>query len=339
MPEDILNPAVVAADDRAAEIRLRPERLAEFVGQGPVVEDLRLFITAARQRGEPLDHVLLFGPPGLGKTTLAAIVANEMGTRFHQTSGPVLERKDDLAAILTQLSEGDVLFIDEIHRLSRVVEECLYPALEDYRIDIILGEGPHANSVRLHLKRFTLVGATTRAGMLTGPLRARFGITERLNFYEAPDLERIATRSARILSVGLDGEGARQIAKRSRGTPRVANRLLRRVRDYAQVHHDNFVTGPVALEALEAFDVDGLGLDLLDRMYLRTIIDKFGGGPVGIKTLSVALGEDPDTIEDVVEPYLIQIGFLNRTPQGRVVTPAAAKHLKRKPPIEQREML
>jgi Holliday junction DNA helicase RuvB len=239
----------------------------------------------------------------------------------------VLERKDDLAAILTTLEEGDVLFIDEIHRLGRVVEECLYPALEDFRIDIILGEGPHANSVRLHLKRFTLIGATTRAGMLTGPLRARFGITQRLQFYEPDELQRIIDRSARLLDVGIDGQGSGEIARRSRGTPRVANRILRRVRDYAQVHHDNFINEPVAREALEAFDVDKEGLDTLDRAYLNTIAKKFGGGPVGIKTLAVALGEEPETLEDVIEPYLIQIGFVNRTPQGRTVTPAGAMHL------------
>lgn len=338
LPQDILDPQS-AAEDRQAEAGLRPSQLGDFVGQSAVVDELRLFITAAKQRGEPLDHVLLFGPPGLGKTTLASIIAGEMGTRFHQTSGPVLERKDDLAAILTSLEEGDVLFIDEIHRLSRVVEECLYPALEDWRIDIILGEGPHANSVRLHLKRFTLVGATTRAGMLTGPLRARFGITERLNFYEPAELEQIAVRSARILGVGLDGEGAKEIATRSRGTPRVTNRILRRVRDYAQVHHDNFITGGVAREALEAFDVDPMGLDAMDRIYLSTVISKFGGGPVGLKTLSVAIGEDAETLEDVVEPYLVQVGFINRTPQGRMATPAAAKHLKKKAAPGQGELI
>jgi Holliday junction DNA helicase RuvB len=315
------------SEDRVAELPLRPGRFEEFVGQQAVVDDLRLFITAAKQRSEPLDHVLLSGPPGLGKTTLGCVIAAEMGTQFKQTSGPVLERKDDLAAILTSLEEGDVLFIDEIHRLTRVVEECFYPALEDWRIDIFLGEGPTANPVRLHLKPFTLVGATTRAGLLTGPLRSRFGITERLNFYGTEELQLIAERSAGILGVGLDGEGAGEIARRSRGTPRVVNRILRRVRDYAQVHHDNRITGPVAREALEAFDVDIMGLDLLDRTYLSTIHGKFSGGPVGIKTLAVALGEDTDTIEDVVEPYLIQIGFLSRTPQGRVVTSTAEEHL------------
>jgi Holliday junction DNA helicase RuvB len=328
MTDDILSPLPEEGDE--AEIGLRPHSLEEFVGQAAVVDELRLFITAAKQRGEPLDHLLLFGPPGLGKTTLATIVAQEMGTRFHQTSGPVLERKDDLAAILTTLDAGDVLFVDEIHRLARVVEECLYPALEDWRIDIMLGEGPHANSVRLHLKPFTLVGATTRPGMLSGPLRTRFGITERLAFYGADEIERIVERSARILGVGIDGRGAHEIARRARGTPRVANRLLRRVRDFAQVHRDNFVTGGVACEALEAFDVDEMGLDLLDRTYLSTVIQKFGGGPVGLKTLAVAIGEDPDTLEDVVEPYLIQIGFLNRTPQGRVVSASAAKHVRGK---------
>lgn len=327
MPSDILSP-IPEADDRAAEKSLRPKGLGEFIGQRAVVDDLRLFITAATQRKEALDHLLLFGPPGLGKTTLASIIAGEMGTRFHQTSGPVLERKDDLAAILTSLEEGDILFIDEIHRLNRVVEECLYPALEDWRIDIILGEGPTANSVRLNLKPFTLVGATTRAGMLTGPLRARFGITERLNFYDDDDLAKIVDRSSRILGVGLDKDGASEIAMRSRGTPRVANRILRRVRDFAQVHRDNFITGTVALEALDSFDVDAAGLDMMDRMYLSTICDKFGGGPVGLKTIAVALGEDAETLEDVVEPYLIQIGFLNRTPQGRMATPNAARHLK-----------
>jgi len=313
--------------EREVEGALRPQSVRDFVGQGPIVEKLKIFVQAARQRGEALDHVLFYGPPGLGKTTLAHIVAAEMGTTLRATSGPIIERKDDLAAILTELRAGDVLFVDEIHRLNRVVEECLYPALEDRKIDILIGEGPHAKSIKLDLEPFTLVGATTRAGMLTGPLRTRFGITLRLEFYSIDDLARIVTRSAGILGVEILPDGARHIAARSRGTPRIANRLLRRVRDIAQVRHDGRITDKVAGDAMDLLEVDHKGLDTQDRAFLRCLIERFGGGPVGLNTLSVALSEDEDTLIDVVEPYLIQVGLLARTPRGRVATPAAYEHL------------
>jgi Holliday junction DNA helicase RuvB len=308
------------------ERSLRPGTLAEYVGQNKVREQLEIFIEAAKKRTEALDHVLLFGPPGLGKTTLAHIIAREMGVNLRQTSGPVLERPGDLAALLTNLEPRDVLFIDEIHRLSPIVEEILYPALEDYQIDIMIGEGPAARSIKLDLPPFTLVGATTRAGMLTNPLRDRFGIVARLEFYDQRELAQIVQRSARLLEVSLEDEGAAEISRRARGTPRVANRLLRRVRDYAQVKADGRVTKPVADAALKMLDVDALGFDLMDRKLLLAVIEKFSGGPVGLENLAHAIGEEADTIEDVLEPYLIQQGYLQRTLRGRVATLAAYRH-------------
>ena len=312
--------------EEAIERALRPQRLADYVGQDKVREPLGLFIEATRQRAEALDHVLLFGPPGLGKTTLAHILARELGVNLRQTSGPVLERPGDLAALLTNLERNDVLFIDEIHRLSPVVEEILYPALEDYQIDIMIGEGPAARSIKLDLQPFTLVGATTRAGMLTNPLRDRFGIVSRLEFYNAEDLTTIVKRSAGLLNASIDETGAFEIAKRSRGTPRVANRLLRRVRDYAQVKHDGNITAAIADQALSLLEVDRQGFDLMDRKLLEAIIEKFDGGPVGLDNLSAAIGEAKDTIEDVLEPYLIQQGFMQRTQRGRIATAAAYTH-------------
>ena len=308
------------------ERSLRPVRLADYVGQEKVRGQLEIFIQAARGRSEALDHVLLFGPPGLGKTTLAHIIAREMGVNLRQTSGPVLERPGDLAALLTNLEPRDVLFIDEIHRLSPVVEEILYPALEDYQIDIMIGEGPAARSIRLDLPPFTLVGATTRAGMLTNPLRDRFGIVARLEFYSANELASIVRRSAGLLEVTLAEEGGAEIARRARGTPRIANRLLRRVRDYAQVKAEGAVTRSVADDALRMLDVDALGLDVMDRKLLLAVIERFGGGPVGVENLAHAIGEESDTIEDVIEPFLIQQGYLQRTPRGRVATLAAYRH-------------
>ena len=312
--------------EETLERALRPKVLDEYVGQEKARGQLEIFINAARGRSEPLDHVLLFGPPGLGKTTLAHIIAKEMGVNMRQTSGPVLERAGDLAALLTNLEPNDVLFIDEIHRLSPVVEEILYPAMEDYRLDIMIGEGPAARSVRLDLPPFTLVGATTRAGMLTNPLRDRFGIVSRLEFYTSDELARIVQRSAGLLEVAMQGDGALEIAKRSRGTPRIANRLLRRVRDYAQVKSDGVVTSEIADAALKMLDVDHLGFDVMDRKLLHAVLEKFGGGPVGLDNLAAAIGEERDTIEDLLEPYLIQQGYLMRTPRGRVATQQAYQH-------------
>jgi Holliday junction DNA helicase RuvB len=318
--------------EEAIERALRPKGLAEYVGQAKAREQLEIFITAARMRGEAMDHVLLFGPPGLGKTTLSHIIANELGVNLRSTSGPVLEKPKDLAAILTNLEKNDVLFIDEIHRLSPVVEEILYPALEDYQIDIMIGEGPAARSIKLELQPFTLIGATTRAGMLTNPLRDRFGIVARLEFYSAQELAKIVTRSAGLLNVALDAEGGFEIARRSRGTPRVANRLLRRVRDFADVKGDGQITKPLADRALAMLDVDLHGLDVMDRKLLEAVIHRFDGGPVGLDNVAAAIGEERDTIEDVIEPFLIQQGFLQRTPRGRVATLAAYRHLGVTPP-------
>jgi len=313
--------------EEAEETTLRPRRLAEFVGQPALREHLEIMLGAARRRGQAVDHILLAGPPGLGKTSMAGIVAAEMEVGFRVTSGPALERSGDLAAILTNLDEGDVLFIDEIHRLPRVVEEVLYPAMEDFCLDIVIGKGPSARSIRLDLPRFTLVGATTRTGLVTGPLRDRFGFVARLDYYDDADLEAIVTRAARILGVDLRPEGAAEIAARSRGTPRIANRLLRRVRDFAEIRADGVVTGPVAREALRLFEVDERGLDKVDRGILSALCRTFGGAPVGLSTLAVSVGEEPETVEDVYEPYLLKEGFLQRTPRGRVATAAAFAHL------------
>jgi Holliday junction DNA helicase RuvB len=320
------------AEEEAVERAIRPRRLADYVGQGPVKAQLDIFISAARGRAEALDHVLIFGPPGLGKTTLANIIAAELGVNLRQTSGPVLERPGDLAALLTNLQARDVLFIDEIHRLSPVVEEVLYPAMEDYQLDIMIGEGPAARSIKLNLPPFTLIGATTRAGLLTSPLRDRFGIVQRLEFYGTEDLERIVKRSAGILDVGIDEGGGRRIAQRSRGTPRIANRLLRRVRDYAQVRAQGYIDEAVATAALDLLEVDREGFDTLDRKLLMAIIERFEGGPVGIDSLAAALGEERGTLEDVTEPFLIQQGFLIRTARGRMVTRTAYLHFGIKPP-------
>ncbi|MCP4638509.1 MAG: Holliday junction branch migration DNA helicase RuvB [Methyloversatilis sp.] len=323
----IVSAAPASPQEDALERALRPKRLDEYIGQQKIRDQLDIFVAAARGRSEPLDHVLLFGPPGLGKTTLAHIVAAEMGVNLRQTSGPVLERAGDLAAILSNLEPNDVLFIDEIHRLSPVVEEILYPALEDFQIDIMIGEGPAARSIKLDLPPFTLVGATTRAGMLTNPLRDRFGIVARLEFYTADELALIVRRSARLLDCAIDDAGSLEIARRSRGTPRIANRLLRRCRDYAQVKADGTITREVADAALIMLDVDSVGLDLMDRKLLEAVIDKFDGGPVGVDNLAAAIGESRDTIEDVLEPYLIQQGYLQRTPRGRVATAAIYRHM------------
>jgi len=331
-PADRVISAAPGRDEDAVERAIRPRRLADYVGQAQVKTQLEIFIGAARQRGEALDHVLIFGPPGLGKTTLAHIIAAELGVSLRQTSGPVLERPGDLAALLTNLQARDVLFIDEIHRLSPVVEEVLYPAMEDYQLDIMIGEGPAARSIKLNLPPFTLVGATTRAGLLTSPLRDRFGIVQRLEFYGVEDLERIVHRSASILNVSIDSGGGRRIAQRSRGTPRIANRLLRRVRDYAQVKGDGRIDERTAEAALDLLEVDPLGFDTLDRKFLTTIIERFDGGPAGIDSIAAAIGEERGTLEDVIEPFLIQQGFLVRTARGRMVTRASYLHFGLKPP-------
>jgi Holliday junction DNA helicase RuvB len=324
--------AAASKEEEAVDRAIRPKKLADYVGQEQVKAQLEIFVKAAVKRGEALDHALIFGPPGLGKTTLANIIANELGVNLRQTSGPVLERPGDLAALLTNLQPRDVLFIDEIHRLSPVVEEVLYPAMEDFQLDIMIGEGPAARSIKLALQPFTLVGATTRAGLLTSPLRDRFGIVQRLEFYTTPELERIVTRSAGILGVPIDADGAGRIAQRSRGTPRIANRLLRRVRDYAEVKSDGRIVEATARAALDLLEVDPQGFDALDRKLLSTIIEKFDGGPVGIESLSAAVGEERGTLEDVIEPFLIQQGFLMRTARGRMATRNAYQHFGLKVP-------
>ena len=324
--EELVTSARILPED-SGEVSLRPKMLSEYIGQEKAKDNLSVFIKAAKMRGEPLDHVLLHGPPGLGKTTLAAVIANEMGVNLRITSGPTIEKAGDLAALLTNLQENDILFVDEIHRLNRAVEEILYPAMEDYAIDIILGKGPSANSIRLDLPRFTLIGATTRSGSLTAPLRDRFGVTLRLELYTPEELKRIVIRSAGILGVDIRPEGAEEIAKRSRGTPRIANRMLRRVRDFAQVTADGVITRAVADQALTRLEVDELGLDALDRSMLRSIIEFYNGGPVGLDTLAATINEEAVTLEDVYEPYLLQQGFLTRTPRGRCVTRKAYEHL------------
>lgn len=335
MPEERLIASKITSEDEAIDRAIRPRTLTEYIGQLAVREQMEIFISAARQRQEALDHVLIFGPPGLGKTTLAHIIAHELGVNLRQTSGPVLERPGDLAALLTNLEPRDVLFVDEIHRLSAVVEEVLYPALEDYKLDIMIGEGPAARSIKLDIPPFTLVGATTRAGLLTSPLRDRFGIVQRLEFYSHEELTRIVTRSAQILALTCDAGGAREIATRARGTPRIANRLLRRVRDFAQVKADGRITTTVARQAMDLLEVDAHGFDQLDRRLLLTVIEKFDGGPVGVDSLAAAIGEERGTIEDVLEPFLIQQGFLTRTARGRIASKTAYQHFGLKPPARE----
>jgi len=325
--DELLEPGPLPDEETPEEASLRPRRLAEFVGQSELKEHLSIILEAARRRGQAADHLLFAGPPGLGKTTLAGIVAAELGVRMHVTSGPAIERAGDLAALLSNLEDGDVLFVDEIHRLARAVEEVLYPAMEDFQLDIVLGKGPAARSIRLDLSRFTLIGATTRTGLITGPLRDRFGLVARLDYYDARDLESIVVRAAGILGVETTSEGAWEIARRARGTPRIANRLLRRVRDFAEVRASGIVDEAAASDGLALFGVDGLGLDKVDRAVLRALCERFGGGPVGLKTLSISVGEPEETVEDVYEPFLIQQGLLLRTPRGRVATPAAWNHL------------
>lgn len=327
MHDRIVSASRQAEDDQQLEYGLRPQSFEEYIGQDKIKEKFAIYIRAARERGEPLDHVLLYGPPGLGKTTLAHIIAREMGVNIRTTSGPAIERPGDLAAILTNLSRGDVLFIDEIHRLSRIVEELLYPAMEDFALDIIIGKGPGARSLRLELPPFTLVGATVRAGMLTSPLRDRFGVVDRLEFYSMEELQQIITRASRLLNIEVKPEGAREIARVSRGTPRIANRLLKRARDFAQIKADNIITMDVSKEALQMLQLDRLGLDEIDRRLLITLFEKFNGGPVGLDTLATAISEQPETLEDVYEPYLMKLGFLKRTPRGRVITEAACSYL------------